>query len=141
MLDINQMRVKPSIIIQCIQSALESIGKDSSESSAIKVAKAFSKMSKKKRAMAEIILTRKPKSDMECIQCALEYAKLDSSEEAAQTMMDYRADDTVIEDEHGYPVSFPGIDKQIQFLGKGYNAFEDCREAIRDYRRREYEMW
>lgn len=37
MLDTNQMRVKPSIIIQCVQSALESIDKDHSEAAAMKL--------------------------------------------------------------------------------------------------------
>jgi len=32
-----QIRVKPSVIIQCVQEALESIGKDSSEAAAARL--------------------------------------------------------------------------------------------------------
>lgn len=132
-----QIAVKPRTIIQCIQTALKASGKDSSEAAAIKTLKQVAKMSKKKRAMTDIIIERKPRSDIECVQCALKYIKKDHSEEAARAAkVDMENREHTPEGDDGLPTGYGyvGLENLIEFMGYDkHTLFMDCYHLARKY--------
>lgn len=125
-----QIAVKPRTIIQCVQSVLKASGKDSSETAAIKTLKQVAKMSKKKRAMMDIIIDRDPDTYLRCVQCALEYINKDHSEETAKAVWDDMMNrEYTQEDENGLPsgYGYVGLENLIAFMGYDkHDAFNEC---------------
>lgn len=125
-----QIAVKPSTIIKCVQSALNTAGKNNSEAAAMKALKQVAKMSKKKRAIAEIVIDQNPKSRIQCIQCALKYIQKDNSENAAHSVQgDMDNNEYMPEGEDGLPTGYGyvGLENLIQLMGyDGHTAFLEC---------------